>query len=562
MRFLFLILIFYSAFLGANPVAVSVDRSSIHLNESFNITFSTDEAPDKNPNFEPLKKDFEIINKNHGSTISWVNGKRLVKIEWIFTVIAKKSGQLNVPAINFGSVNSALASILVNEVLPVQTEFQDIDAAIFVEVEATPLKPYVQSQIIYTLRFLSRVNIVETQLAPLTLPNVVIEKLGDDKHYETQRGSISYGVTERRYALFPQKSGTLTIPSLELTAAVLTNNRSQFNRLFGTQDTRRMQVKSKTLTLDVQPIPADFKGNTWLAANHMTLSETWSRDRQQITIGEPLTRTLSLRVEGLTKGQLPILQAPFNEKNLKSYPDQPTLKEERTETGIIAFREEKIAFIPAQKGDYILPEIAIDWFNLKTGKIETLRLPRTKITAIGSSVKGEDPSILHRKTLENSHKLSREEITQPKITQHNNRTWWWPALSAFFAMGWGLTLWRLFHKKTPVSNTKEVIKKENNRAYKKALVAACHQNNGSLAKNALLGWGALNGYDGASLGLLAPFCDPDLRGEILVLNQNLYSQYPKEWDGELLLKAFNQHKVNPKIPKKLKDDLLEPLYKI
>jgi hypothetical protein len=41
-------------------------------------------------------------------------------------------------------------------------------------------------------------------------------------------------------------------------------------------------------------------------------------------------------------------------RNLKAYPDQPVLKEEAKEDGMVAFREEKIALIPGQAGQEIL----------------------------------------------------------------------------------------------------------------------------------------------------------------------------------------------------------------
>jgi len=42
---------------------------------------------------------------------------------------------------------------------------------------------------------------------------------------------------------------------------------------------------------------------------------------------------------------------------LKAYPDQPVLKEQKKVDGMLAFREEKIALIPSKAGSYTLPAI-------------------------------------------------------------------------------------------------------------------------------------------------------------------------------------------------------------
>ncbi|MCK5925007.1 MAG: BatD family protein, partial [Methylococcales bacterium] len=373
----------------------------------------------------------------------------------------------------------------------------------------------------------------------------VIEKIGDDKHYRTERAGQSYAVTERSYAIFPQKSGTLIIPPLTLKAIIVADHSARFNRLFGAQRTRQTEVKSKEVKLEVQAIPASFQGKQWLVANKMVLSEQWSGDTNNIKVGEPLTRTLTLEADGVMMGQLPTLQPAIANENLKTYPDKPSLKEKRTEIGIIGVREEKIAFISSKNGNYSLPKISIDWFNLKTGKIETVTLAEKVITAVGGSVeipKNAEAQVVKPIIIEKS---------QLKIDSNNNNMW--QILSAFFAIAWIITLWKLFYKKTPVKKTEDVSQNISARALKKSLTVACNENDLQASKKVLLAWGQLNEYDSSSLGTLAPFCSPDLRDEILVLNQNLYSQFPQDWSGELLLKAFNAHKIIKKVPKKSED---------
>jgi len=90
----------------------------------------------------------------------------------------------------------------------------------------------------------------------------------------------------------------------------------------------------------------------------LNLKENWSENPLQFKTGEAVTRTLTLLVGGLTAGQLPdlksfirphISQDSLSQKgnvkenvgDLKQYPDQAKLDEQKTAQGIISRREEK-----------------------------------------------------------------------------------------------------------------------------------------------------------------------------------------------------------------------------
>ena len=79
----------------------------------------------------------------------------------------------------------------------------------FLDVKATPEQPYVQSQVLYTLRLYRRVDIAQAELSEPELTDAVVEKLGEDSNYNTVVNGVSYLVTERKYAIFPQKSGVM-----------------------------------------------------------------------------------------------------------------------------------------------------------------------------------------------------------------------------------------------------------------------------------------------------------------------------------------------------------------
>jgi hypothetical protein len=85
----------------------------------------------------------------------------------------------------------------------------------------------------------------------------------------------------------------------------------------------------------------------WLPARSLTLEEHWNPDpgSQQVQIGDSLTRNITLRAEGLSSTQLPPLPAT-EIIGLRRYPDQPLLRNEISERGMTANREEREALVP------------------------------------------------------------------------------------------------------------------------------------------------------------------------------------------------------------------------
>jgi hypothetical protein len=110
-----------------------------------------------------------------------------------------------------------------------------------------------------------------------------------------------------------------------LTAEVVSNRRPRFNGFFNRQVTKTKRVTSNTITLNVQAAPNDFKGKHWIPAKQVYIEEKWSGDTENLKVGEPLTRTLTLLAVGTTVAQLPGLHSEIKIDQLKTYPDQPIL---------------------------------------------------------------------------------------------------------------------------------------------------------------------------------------------------------------------------------------------
>lgn len=530
--FLTLCLFVNSAF--AADIRVYVDRQNINASESFNLVFEADGSVDADPDFSPLTIYFDILSKNQSSNMSIVNGNFSRKTVWTLVLLAKQAGTYALPAIEFGNDRSPGLNIKINKQ---SSTSSSAEKNLFLEAEVNHTSVYVQAQLIYTVKLFRAVDI---QSASLTEPELsdgdaIVEKLGDDKRYQITRNGVRFAVIERRYAIFPQQSGQLNIKPVEFKGQIVAQRRSFFDT---TLNNTTKRIYSKQIDIDVKPVPSTFTNKTWLPSTELKLVDEWPKDIK-FKVGEPVTRTVTLMAKGLTAAQLPELSIK-NIPGMKQYPDQPNLKDNVDEDGIIGIRQEKIAFIPTQAGLLTLPELNIAWWNTKTKQLEYARIDSKKISiAPSASINNSTNTPTEAKT---------PLVMEP--TQSSEESNFWFYTSILLLLAWLSTLALLFK-----TNTKKKLPRENKptktgtKNISKKFASACHQENKSLCKSLLIEWASqqwpqttFNTLDDVALMLSG-----DLRQQVKNLNKQLYSKEASIWDSSALLTSFERHKGKPVI---------------
>jgi hypothetical protein len=171
-------------------------------------------------------------------------------------------------------------------------------------------------------------------------------------------------VLEVKYAIFPQAKGTLIIPSLRF-AAYEVNNRSQFGVFNNRGNQIIRDTESKVLEVNALPSQASIDG--WMPSTSVTMEQRWSGDIDSVTVGEPVTRTITIRAEGLSAAQITPLQEPQGD-NYRGYPDQPQLDEIVTANGLAATRIESLALVPNKPGEIVLPAVQLVWWDTNSNQ--------------------------------------------------------------------------------------------------------------------------------------------------------------------------------------------------
>ena len=561
---LLFLLLNVSPWVSAASIGMTVDRDPVHIDESFQIIFESSESVDDDPDYSPIKKHFTILNTRRSSNTSIVNGRVTHANQWILTVMAKKTGTLSIPSVHFGKDKSRPGTMTV---MAAGGRASLRSGDIFLEVEVAPEAPYVQAQVIYTVRLYRSVVISNASLSDPQFSDgdAVIAKLGDDRSYEVRKVGIRYIVIERRYAIFPQSSGDITIEPVTFQGQIGRNS-GFFTDPFGPQP-KVVMKKSKPVTLHVRPIPQTFTGKHWLPLRKLALQEQWSVDPSALSEGEPATRTLKLIARGLTSSQLPDSENNLPD-TLKQYPDQPVLNDIMNKHGITGTREDKIAVIPTRAGAYNLPAIKIPWWNTETDKQEYAILPERTIVALPSATAnkkspGIESGLGDEVRTDDLQPMKTDMLSPETVVPAKDNNWKWVSIA--LAVGWCMTLllwWKIGGRQH--ASTGPSKKQETMRRVVSNLKQACQRNDPVATKNHILKWAGMVWPDSppSSLGQIEKRVTGQFSGQLHVLNQTLYSAGQLDWNGNGFFQAFET--ARQEIGKIERDEPvgLEPLYRL
>jgi len=534
------------------------DRTRVGLDESFNLELRADGSLDGDPDLSLLEQDFELLGRSQSSQMQIINGDFSRTTVWSLTLMARSAGIKAIPALCVGSDCSKPIKI---EVLPAGQSNTLTDANdLLLEVVTEPNKVWVQSQVLYKVRLLTRLNFLQASLSepePVGIETVV-QKLGEDRNYETEREGLLYRVVERDYLIFPQQSGQLKIPPVRFTAQVAEGGRRSFDPF--NQRSRQIRRSSEEISIEVLPA-AEADGRSWLPARDLQLNDDWQKP-PQLTVGEPATRTITLSAMGVPSAQLPSLKIDVPD-GFRSYPDQPKREDQFKEKGVLGVLQEKLALVPTRPGSLRLPEIKIDWWDLDDERWHQARIPALDVEILPAknqpAVTTTPPAVTHE-PLQQENKPQAEIPAFPMPQGHG----FWPWLSVALGGGWLLTL--LFFLKRKLAQRYQENEPEQQeerpdlKTARKTLDQALASGNPAHLRNAILDWGTalFPEQQPGNLEELAALCGEPLKQKLELFSRSLYSRDNKGWDSHGLSAAVQE--VQQKATKAENDKKLPPLY--
>jgi hypothetical protein len=504
---------------SAQSFTASIDRTRLSASETFELTLESDDATQfGKPDLSPLDTLFELLGSRQVNRLTTLNGESRAITRWILTLQPKQSGYVVVPPLSLGDLQT----------LPLTLHVQEAGnnsaigklAPVFIDASLDQPSIYVQAQSVLTLRIYHSVSLYDdSNLSPLEMPAARVEQLGEPRTYEKDINGIRHGVIELRYAVFPQRSGELTIPAQAFTATLVDRASRNDFQPFGPRPGKVARVKSPEIPLTVKAKPAGYPADApWLPARTLSLTEAWSPQPDNAKVGESLTRSLMLKGDGLSSAQLNPLPAT-EVKGLRRYPDQPQLANQISDSGVIGSREEREALVPNRSGQLELPAVDIIWWNTVEDRLERTSLPPRSL------------EILPVPSLESAPAPS--EMPSPMWVQ-GPPLWPWQLSSGILTITTllGFGLWWHARRQPAIARASQTG--PSPRSLLDDLKRACLANDSQATRHALDAWARQQPETLAEMAArFVPLSDA-LDG----LNGALYSETGQHWQGEDLWLAI------------------------
>ncbi len=593
--------IFLGSLLSLLAVSSSFAEVKAYLNqESFfegdpvTLKIESSENNKETPDISPLEKDFTILGTSTNSQLSTMNGKRSFLKSWTIKLEPTKKGTIQIPSITIGNEKTKPLALVITDLPP--EVIAETQKHVFIEesIDIKDSTTYVQQQIPYTIKLFYDASMQTAEINTPSIDNAILEKLGRDQRYRVIRGGERFNVIEKRYVISPEKSGVLHIPAATVKGRIaLSGGDSQslrrqmdetdmLNSFFNDfrsdpffQDfgggflTRRSQgpskpfsMKGKTIDVEVLPVPKAFSGAVWLPAEDLIIKDSWTTRPPQLKVGEPITRLLTLQAKGLAGSQIPDIPIP-KPYNMRAYPDKAKSETATDGNTVYGIQRINISYISDSSGKVNIPEIKVDWWDVKNKKQKTFVLPAWNFNVAPDPtrlIEKKSPSELFQEP--SSRLKNNSAVTVDDNLSAANKFWDQtliiiaPLLLLFAA------LFYRFRKYQVKKGGQQVFQQEKYSLNIATLLQACHTNDKQQATQNLLKYAQVYWHDDSlqNLGMIASKLETSSDVKIIKgLEQSLYSLESESWQGDALAKLIENGLPHKQKRAQQQDDLI-PLY--
>ncbi len=572
------------ATVNAESLTAAVDNATVPLGEVFNLNLSFDgkNGSSMQPDLSVLQKDFNIYSTSSSSQMSYINGHSSEQTDWDIGLMPKREGNLEIPAISIGAYSSKPLKI---KVLPagsnvsasakkndnIQSDNRLAEANKFsVDLAVSSQKAYVQQEINAVLTLKDKVGLQLTEEPKFVNAEDWIVRILKKPEITQQNGER---VIKFYYALFPQKSGEQEIPLLKVNGFYMGFDKAKnhpllhrganslfqlmnvnFDEMFGTQK----PVELYTKPVKVNVLPAAENG-WWLPAEAVKVKAFWNEKKPLFKVGETVSRQIAVLAAGVAETQLPELNFTDDE-NFRIYPENPELEAKVYDDKVVAQSVTRVVYIPQKGGEQILPEIKINWFNVKTGKAETAVIPAEKVFVEGGT------AVTETQTEQNINiGKQAENVNQTAVSETENRT----ADEGGFAKEKAIALaacafilgmlFSLLLRRRPEKACEKEVKISD-------MSSILHKNfadkNYRLLRDNLVLWGQKN-YKSQNINNLDDVAkaaaEPEFGKQLQKLNNILYGGKDENVDEKVILRTIKQAESSQK--QKTEAEPLPKLYK-
>ena len=487
--------------LTAQTIEASVDKDQLARGETLVYTIRIfEQRQGMQLDLTPLTDDFDVLGTRTSSQVRSINGAVESWTDYIITLFPLNEGEIEIPAIEISDTQTNPIIVTVSNEGPRSNQDSD---ELFLEIEVNKETVYVQEQLLFTIKLYYTINgIRNPQFTELEMDDTVIQLIGSPNQYENLIDGVRYGVYEKRYVIFPQRSGPLQIPDI-LFRGEVTDGSSNF--VFRNLNTRRVTAFIDGITIEVEERPsAALTNDNWLPVTNLSLEEEWNTDINNLRIGDSIERTITMIADGLDGAVLPPF-SPEEISGLNVYSEPADINRNYVDGSIVGSRTETSTLVATASGQIEIPEIEVPWWNVETNTLEIAIVPATvievaSITGVVPSEQAVTPSESIENLLAASPTLDRDMISAQEEAEYIevNASWLnYLILFAFFIVAVSIYRLVIFPSQDKIAQKLQVQRdafrarytpENNEKIAFKRLKIACERRNLRDIREALVTW--------------------------------------------------------------------------
>ena len=164
--------------------------------------------------------------------------------------------------------------------------------------EAIERGGYVQGQLVLQVRVISKFSFDELHLEVPEVTGAKVIRLVRPRTREVRSYAGDGFLFETAFAIFPLRSGTLTISGVSVQGVV--------EPQVGVEE--HFASTSPDLKFDIHGIDRSYRADWWLVADRIDMAETWSKPLDELRVGDTVRREVVVTAFGATAEQIPPIE--------------------------------------------------------------------------------------------------------------------------------------------------------------------------------------------------------------------------------------------------------------
>lgn len=411
-RYIIFAFIFFvaTAQAASQNVSATISQNPVYTGKAFTLTITAN-ASLSSSEFDRSKllhHGFIVGSTSTSRQIDSINGQVIRQTQWVTTLLVRNPGDYTIPAL----------SIAGNPTQPIHFKAiayqgqNNLKQQVQVQTHLLASSAWVGQSLLYKAKVLVATSLSHANFDPPTADNATIKQVGKDQQKTETIGGVRYQTLTRYWLITPEKSGELTINGPELSGSA-----GVIDPTFG-MSLEPFDIIGPSRKIKVQAIPKGFQ-QPWLGAQKVTIDDQLSPNNTSTTVGQAVTRTITITAQGAGLTQLPKLKFNYP-SGLRTYPEKPIDHLFIKDDHFYAQRRYTIAIIPTHSGTYTIQSPSLTWWNTNDEVVQYSKIkPVTLHVATQAGISSSNGNTPATPTLaQNSNEASQS------ANQHSN-LWLW-----------------------------------------------------------------------------------------------------------------------------------------